>query len=273
MRPLNFNGVKVDDHLFCLLDGAKSYLLAMEENWARLIRFIVFSQINEAKYFGIRGTEILNLTNYEEEGRILARGKSQLVLKTREGKIQVVCCCQIPCLTIRLVVMANEDDIPVEADSEYADKVVGYLADQIDACWKVLPQLLNRNNLFHMYVRKFERYTATLQLGGQEDSGINDSHKQPMKDQLSSLNKLNFNSEHMREQWNKLPHINKYIYKAKLGYDNTSCCKDDDEFSNSGFGDETDSEDDNTDRDENNDSDNDKDVGIDDNDENAVGEN
>ena len=198
----------------------------MEGDWARLIRFMVTSQLNESQYYGIRGTEVLNLANYDEEGRVIARGKSQLVLKTKEGKIQVLCCCQIPCLTIRLAVMANEDDIPVEADNEYADKVVGYLVDQIDACWKVLPEILNRSHLGRMYIRKFERYTATLHLGGIREVGLNDIHKQPMRDELLRLNQLNFNHEHKREQWGKLPLLNFSCNEAKDGYNEYDCCRE-----------------------------------------------
>ena len=223
-KPLNFSGINADDHLLCLHGDAKSYLMALEGDWVRLIRFVIISQIHKVKYFGVRGTEVLNLERYEKEERLLLRGKSQLVLKSTEGKIQVVCCCQIPCLTIRLIVMANEDDIPVEADNEYADKVVGYLADQIDACWKVLPMLLNRSHLTRMYVRKFEKYTVTLHLAGIEDSHIRSFHKVPMKDKLLSLKELNFNREHRIEQWKKFPPLDFSMCASMESYDDSNCC-------------------------------------------------
>ena len=122
--------------------------------------------------------------------------------------------------------MANEDDIPVEADNEYADKVVGYLVDQIDACWRVLPQILNRSHLDRMYIRKFERYTATLHLGGIRDVGLSNFHKQPMRDELLRLNQLNFNHEHKLEQWGKLPLLNFSYNKAKEGYHEYDCCRE-----------------------------------------------
>ena len=144
--------------------------------------------------------------------------------------------------------MANEDDIPVEADNEYADKVVGYLVDQIDACWKVLPEILNRSHLGRMYIRKFERYTATLHLGGIHDVGLGNFHKQPMRDELLRLNQLNFNHEHKREQWGKLPRINPNFNRAKVGYKDSNCCKVksvDDDYDYNG-GDDNNSLDDNS---------------------------
>lgn len=203
---------------------AKSYLEKLQGDWRLLVEFMIRTQVYKMMYPHVNGTSHLNLTEYKEDARLLSLSKSYATLKTETDKIQVVFCCQITNLSMRLVVMASEDDIPVEADNEYADTAVGYLITQINSCWKSLPTLLNNDIIHHLFVRKFESCTVSLLLAGTENRVIK-KHKMPMKNEILQLKKCNFEDQCFREQRGKFPTIIYQVRKVDYGYFNDlSCC-------------------------------------------------
>ena len=212
--PLNLDDTHVNCHSSCGYNlkclYAKTYFEKLEGDWRLLVRFMIRTQFDKKLYPSVKGTDHLNLTEYEEEGRLLSTSKSHATLKTEDDKIQVVFCCKIASLSMRLVIMANEDDIPVEADDEYADAAVKILMTQIDNCWKVLSLFMDTDIPNHVFIRKFGGYTVSLLLSGTDEREALDGHKQPMKDQIRQLKRCNFAAECLREQRNKFPRI-KYL--------------------------------------------------------------
>lgn len=214
-----------DGSISCLY--AKKYLSVLQGDWLFLASFMICSQNDKKLYARVKGTDHLDLSEYRQKGSLLDQGKSHATLKTKEGKIQVVYCCQLPFLSMRLVIMANEDDIPVEASNVCADKAVGYLAAQLAACWPILPNIINRYHLHHLFVRKFESHTASLLLGGYENSACPEYHKRPMKNELKNLIKCNFDGDlYFEEQWSKFPPLDPLKMKPLFQADICFCHPD-----------------------------------------------
>ena len=282
-KPLNLDSLKPHDHMFCEskipCPYAREYISKLEGDWCRLFVFITRTQLHKDVYYGIKGTEHVNLKKFEDGGRLLSKGESYATLKTESGSIQVLCSCQIPCLSIRLIITANEDDIPVEADNEYADAAVGFLTAQIDVCWKILPQLFNRMDLIRIFIRKFETHTVSLCIGGVEDVGIDFGHKMPMKEQIRNLKHCNFDPSLHDMQLAKFPRLDYAKCKVLDEYcdDDCICFQSYDNFVYGGAGNENDNDGNENDNDGNeNDNDgneNDNDGNENDNDENKDNDN
>ena len=228
---------------------AREYLSKLQGDWCRLFVFITRTQLHKDVYKA-KGIEHLKFKKYEDEGRLLSKGESYATLKTESGKIQVLVSCQIPCLSIKLMITANEDDIPVEADNEYADNAVRYLTAQTDACWKVLPQLFDRMDLIRTFIRQFETHTVTLCLSGIEDV-TEDRHLTPMKEQIRNLKQCNFDPSLHDVQVAKFPRLDfsSYIVSWDL-YSDCFCNQEIDEGESSEESD-SDNDNDNDDKDNN----------------------
>ena len=227
-KPLNFDHLKALDHIFCESEitcpYAREYISKLHGEWCRLFTFMGRSQARRELYSGVKGIEYLKLEKYEKEGRLLNKGDIYATFKSESGKIQVLCTCMIPFLSIRLIITANEDDTPIEADNGYADMVVGYVTSQLDACWKALPRLFERSELYRTYIRRFETHTVTLCLGGMEDVGIDDRHLQPSEKQLKSLKTCNFDPSFHDLQIARFPRLDPVKCLLDPGYFEMYCC-------------------------------------------------
>ena len=155
-------------------------------------------------YFGIKGINYLKLNSYEKKGRLVRKHKCYAVIKDKTGKERIIFACLLPNLSMRLIISPN-DDTNIEEDNSYADEIVGYLNIQLEKCWRVLPQLIDRREMQYLYVRKFERFTCSLLLCGNDDSALAPRHEMPMRKQLHNMKKSNFDLKQFDKVRNIFP--------------------------------------------------------------------
>ena len=167
------------------------YLEDLNDEWKKLAYFLFTTQSPTDYYQGIKGIEHLRFDNFKNEGRLLSEGPRHVIIKTTEGKTQVVIGCMLSCMSVTLVISPN-DDADFEVDNEYADEAVGYINKQLEVCWRVFPRLINKDSIEHLMIRKFHNVTCSLMLSGYHDVGLCKYHYAPMKEQLRSLKSCNF---------------------------------------------------------------------------------
>ena len=171
----------------------KEYLAELNDGWMTLAEFMFTATQHPEDYKGIKGIECLNLSQYEDEDRLLEKGKCHAVLKTAEDKKQVLISCLLPCMSLRLLITPNEDT-DIDEDDTYADEAVGFINKQLKACWQAFARLVNKDSLDHLIVRKFRNVTCSVLLSGFDDRELAADHDAQMKEQLGALKKHNFNA-------------------------------------------------------------------------------
>lgn len=190
-----------ENHRQCIFNDmnqiVKEYFAELNGVWMSLVEFMFTATHHSEVYIGIKGIECLNLSQYEDEGRVLEKGKCHAVLKTAEDKMQVLFSCLLPCMSIRLLISPNED-IDIDEDDAYADEAVGFINKQLKACWNAFARLVNKDFLDHILVRKFRNVTCSVLLSGLDDRKLTADQDAPMKEHLGSLKEHNFSASHFR---------------------------------------------------------------------------
>lgn len=221
--PASTEKIKSEEHYFCPLNNPiiKRLLAGLNEQWMELMRFMVLSQIDE-EFQGAKGIEHLNLSKFENEGRLLIKDLTFAVVQTRKGHNQVIFFCLLPNVSIRLVI--TEEQINVETDDADADDAVECLNRQLKACWLVLSRSLNKEFVDFMFIRKFERVTCFLVLCGGVEHDDKNNHCEPVREQLLSLQKCNFKEIYYNALRNKVPplildklKVRPNIFRCKCG--------------------------------------------------------
>ena len=162
-----------------------SYLSGFDTKWKVFLRNLTLPLRDDIT----RGINHLDLSKYKE--KLVTKTQKFVVLKSNENKLRVVICCLLPNLSIRLVITDNAET-KVNADDEYADKVVEYLNIQFQSCWKVISRLIDKSTIDKIFVRKFENCTARLLLSGYDSMPSESFHKVPMEKHLKAMKKCNF---------------------------------------------------------------------------------
>ena len=214
--------ILMDYHRRCRFNNqgpvTKKYLADLGENWMQLVHFMYNAMSNPKIYKDVQGIEGLNFDKHEVEGRLLEKGESHAVFETTQGKTQVLFCCLFPRISLRLLISPNEDN-DVEEDNNYADEAVGYMTNQLTACWKAFASLINKDSIDHLLVRKFKNVTCYLLLSGVHDIELLPYYETPMKEQLGKLKKQNFNSSHFYRIRNSFPCLKRIkVVPQDLGY-------------------------------------------------------
>ena len=224
---LTLGNLKIGNHTTCSLDNSvvKEYLENLNEQWLELVGFIQRTQMHTSKIIGVKGTEHMELEKYEAEGRLESKDKAFAIVKSETGFTQVVFCCLLPNSSIRLVI--SKESIDIEVDNEAADEIVECLNIQLNACWVILPELLNKYCLKKVYVRKFENVTCVLVISGVVDYETYDygNHQIPMKTQLMNMMKCNFDDSHIKPLLKNIPPLSIQNLKMPKAYTNSKCCK------------------------------------------------
>lgn len=213
--------ISLTNHTFFRIHNPvfNKFLKSLNEPWVQFIKFIHKTQYND-DFKGIKGTKILNLEHLEKAGNILLKEKSCIILQS-EDLTQILFCCYLPNMTIRLV-MSNEK-IDFETDNAAADEAVECLNTQIEACWKVLPKLLHPT-IYRLFIRKFENVVCSLALCGNNNEHDETPHCEPMKEQIGKLKECNFDSTFLQERKNKMPSLNLYKISIDCNVKSLRCC-------------------------------------------------
>lgn len=183
---------------------AKKYLSDIGENWIQLVDFMCSTKLNPTFYKDVQGIEGLNFSKHEVEGRLIDKGECYAIFKTAEGKTQICFCCLLPHMSLRLLIGTN-DGCDIEEDNKYADEAVGFMNIQLTACWMIFAQLVNKDSIDHLLVRKFESVTCYLLLTGMHEFDLPLDCENLMKEQLGNLRKHNFNPSHFDRIRNTFP--------------------------------------------------------------------
>ena len=200
---LEMNWDDLSAHRLCFVGDhplVVTYLSDFNSEWEEFLKHM----ISLLKNGDIKGAEYLNLSKYKKN--LVTKSQNFIVIKSNEDKLWVIFCCLLPNLSIRLVITENAETV-VKADDEYADKVVGYLNTQFQACWTVTAQLMNSTSLDHIFVRRFKNYTARLLLSGCTKDSLDNFHKVPMKSELKMLKRCNFDDNQYDQLRNEFPKV------------------------------------------------------------------
>lgn len=238
--------ILLEDHRPCLFNRCPTvtkYLECLNDEWKKFAYFIFSTQSSDDYYEGIPGIQHLCFDNFRKESRLLSEGKCHVVIKTAEGKTQVAIGCMLACMSVRLVI-SPKDDEGIEADNEYADEAIGYMNRQLEVCWRVFPRLINRVLIEHILIRNFHNVTCSLLLIGNHDIGLCDYHFAPMKDQLGSLKKCNFEKSCFDQIRRSFPPLDRENLRVEFLYlEYGRCCSFFVENNNDDFQIDSDSED------------------------------
>ena len=199
----------------------KEFIGDLNDNWLKLVEFIFRSQASGEKYKGIKGIEYLLLgEQYCDE--VLKTEKCYAVIK-KATKRQIVMGCLLPYVSLRLVISQNEEN-DIQQDDEYADKVVGDVAVQLEACWRGFQSLLSRGILEHIFIRKFQTMTCSLMISGFQDSEAYQNHRTPMKEQIKNMKMCNFEVSLFKAVRQSFPSCDRSNMTTPRGYKDTQCC-------------------------------------------------
>ena len=223
---LTLSDLNIGNHTTCFLNNSvvKEYLKNLNKQWLELVGFIQKTQMHTSKIIGAKGTEHLKLEKYEAEGRLKCKDKVFAVLKTETGFTQVVFCCFLLNTSIRLVI--SNETIDIETDNKAADEIVECINIQLNACWRIFPQLLNKNHVSKIFVRKFENVTCVLAIYGviDYDNFGPSKHQTPMKTQLMNMSQCNFDYSHYATLRKNLPSLSLKDLKISTEFLSSKCC-------------------------------------------------
>lgn len=181
----------MDGHWDCVLSEYKfieKYLSELTKEWQELVQ----AMFTLTYVYDVKGSEILK----SDTTKIIKKKEKGFVVFSEREKTKVILICSIPQFLIRLAI-TERDDTPIEADNKYADNVVELLNKQLQACWKVTPQLF-KSSVRYIYVRNFENYTVTLFMNSYDQSAFENFHVIKNHKEISELKHLNFDESHFK---------------------------------------------------------------------------
>ena len=215
----------------CSSEAVEEYISFLNEKWQRFARLLIETNSGNEKFQGIMGTEHIKLDHLYTKNCVVSRSRSFVVYKEgperhakgKKEKINVLLSSFLPEMSINLIIKPNGKKL-VDPDNDKADAVVEYLYEQMQVCWRVTSQLLNKKNIQFLYVRKFEKVTCLLLIAGyREHDGM--PHFRLMERELGSLEARNFDSMHEPEIRNYFPMINWSCLNRRPVYVVDNCCQ------------------------------------------------